>query len=228
MDVSAMSFTRGGPVATRTAMMSQYPEDSNTVDLGHFANTDREEEDDVDELAEPCEKYNIRETPHVFYPVRIGETINLAKEGRPQSGWPMIFKSKRDVALKSMSTRMSASHQLLEALESLHKGGIVHRGGLQNTGFSVGRSSEPSHMTQDFGNQEKTRGSWYGPDTKPHPKFLLSAIKARAHPESNPIERQHILPIMTQGFSCHPRKRPTATQLLQDSSFRAIMEKYCH
>ena len=28
----------------------------------------------------------------------------------------------------SMSTRMSAARQLLEALESLHKGGIVHRG----------------------------------------------------------------------------------------------------
>lgn len=28
----------------------------------------------------------------------------------------------------SMPTRMSAARQLLEALESLHKGGIVHRG----------------------------------------------------------------------------------------------------
>ncbi|KAG5299777.1 protein kinase [Histoplasma capsulatum G186AR] len=83
MDVSAMSFTRGGPVATRTAMMSQYPEDSNTVDLGHFAKTDREEEDDVDELAEPCEKYNIRETPHVFCPVRIGEVLNQRLSYRP-------------------------------------------------------------------------------------------------------------------------------------------------
>lgn len=28
----------------------------------------------------------------------------------------------------SMSTRMSAARQLLEALESLHEGGILHRG----------------------------------------------------------------------------------------------------
>lgn len=74
----------------------------------------------------------------------------------------------------------------------------------------------------------QTRDSWYGPDTKPRPNFLISAIIARAHPESDPIERQQILPIMTEGFSYHPEKRPTATQLLQDSSFTAIMEKYCH
>lgn len=33
-----------------------------------------------------------------------------------------------EVRKKSMSTRMSAARQLLEALKSLHKAGIVHRG----------------------------------------------------------------------------------------------------
>lgn len=55
--------------------MPQCPEDSDMADLGYFASTEQEE-DDIDELAEPLEKYDIQKTPCVFYPIRIGEVLN--------------------------------------------------------------------------------------------------------------------------------------------------------
>ena len=180
-----------------------YTEDSDTVDLGYFATTE-EEEDGVDENAEPDYKYDAKVASRVFCPICIGEVLNKryrVDHKLGQGGFSTVwmahdFQSEKDVALKvmasepgdsgeheaymqdeirqnvqdpshlvvslatfslpgrnedtshqvlvlplmgphfdsiyvkrlSMSIRMSAARQLLEALESLHKGGIVHRG----------------------------------------------------------------------------------------------------
>lgn len=178
-------------------------DNDNDADFGNFA-TNNNDQDDVEELAEPGVKYVIERTPHIFYPVCIGEVLNMRyridhKLGH--GGFSTVWMArdlykKEDIALKimglgvtgehdyhmqneirqkvqdtsrlvvyldtfllpgrtregedyhrvlvlplkgpplsvlsvrklSMSTRMSAAKQLLEALESLHKSGIIHGG----------------------------------------------------------------------------------------------------
>ncbi|KAJ5434749.1 kinase domain-containing protein [Penicillium cf. griseofulvum] len=68
--------------------------------------------------------------------------------------------------------------------------------------------------------------SWYDQSTTPDPNHDLASTIAYFHPDGDPIERKHVASIMCKVFQYCPEKRPTATQLLQDPSFRAIMEKY--
>lgn len=68
---------------------------------------------------------------------------------------------------------------------------------------------------------------WYDQDYKINPEFNLRTMIANARPEADPVEVQHAYSLMVKGFSCNPAKRPTSTQLLQDPSFKYIMEKYC-
>lgn len=74
---------------------------------------------------------------------------------------------------------------------------------------------------------EPTPDSWYDQATKPTPMFTLEGKLMRQHPNIDPVEKKHVLSILTRGFSYSPEKRLTATQLLQDPSFKAIMAKYC-
>ena len=170
-----------------------------TADFGNFASND-EEEADVEEFCEPWYRYDMRDNPHPFYPICLGEVVNgryLVEHKLGSGGFSTVWmahdlQSKRDVALKIMSigewadtearaqgmivrnvqdtshlltcletfqlpghggwhrvfvfplmgpclstymlknvpmtARMSAARQLLEALESLHRAWIVHRG----------------------------------------------------------------------------------------------------
>lgn len=103
---------RAVPNMTMTATMPQYPEDSDTVDLGYFATTE-EEGDDIDELAEPNYKYDIGIASRVFYPICIGEVLNeryridhkLGQGGFSTVWMAYDLQSKRDVALKSHGLR---------------------------------------------------------------------------------------------------------------------------
>jgi len=67
--------------------------------------------------------------------------------------------------------------------------------------------------------------SWYDQDNKPHRS--LGTIVMRARPDISPTELNHVLSIMSKGFSYLPENRLSATQLLQDSSFKAVMDIYC-
>ncbi|PYH95907.1 hypothetical protein BO71DRAFT_449045 [Aspergillus ellipticus CBS 707.79] len=115
------------------ATAPQYPKDDNTTEFGDFVSTE-DEELDLEEVVEPWQKYHIEETPRVFYPVRVGEVLNdrylvehkIGAGGFSTIWMPVTFKT-RGINM-SMATRMSAAQQLLEALENLHKAGIVHRG----------------------------------------------------------------------------------------------------
>lgn len=72
---------------------------------------------------------------------------------------------------------------------------------------------------------EEGQDMWYNPNTKPSSESLEDMID-RMHPGCDLVEKQHVLSILTRGFSYYPEKRPSATELLQDDSFRAIMDNY--
>ncbi|KAE8141648.1 kinase-like protein [Aspergillus pseudotamarii] len=68
--------------------------------------------------------------------------------------------------------------------------------------------------------------SWYDQSQPPDPEFSLASTIARYRPDADPAEREHVHSLMSRVFTYCPEKRPTATQLLQDPSFRAIMDTY--
>ncbi|PGH29110.1 serine/threonine protein kinase [[Emmonsia] crescens] len=68
--------------------------------------------------------------------------------------------------------------------------------------------------------------SWYDQGIVPDPTYALASRIAHFCPEADPIERKHVESIMSKMFVYCPEKRLTATQLLRDPSFRAIMDYY--
>lgn len=72
---------------------------------------------------------------------------------------------------------------------------------------------------------EESQDMWYNLNTKPWSESLEKKID-RMRPDCDPVEKKHALSVLTRGFSYYPEKRPSATQLLRDASFRAIMDNY--
>jgi serine/threonine protein kinase len=71
-------------------------------------------------------------------------------------------------------------------------------------------------------------GGWlYDQCRRADPRATFESIIKEKRPEVGPVERNHIVSIMSKGFCYLPDDRPTATQLLQDPSFEAIMKIYC-
>src|ERR1700719_2972168 len=60
--------------------------------------------------------------------------------------------------------------------------------------------------------------SWYDQRRMPDPRATFEAIIKEHRPEVGPIERNHVLSIMSKGFCYFPEGRLTATQLLKDAS----------
>ncbi|EEH02630.1 protein kinase [Histoplasma capsulatum G186AR] len=396
----------------------QVPNGDDTADFGDFVSNE-DEELDLEEIVEPWHKYDMKTTPHVFYPICVGEVLNeryLVEHKIGSGGFSTVWmahdlQDSRDVALKVMSlgewgenearmqgeirqnvydtshlvtslttfllpgngcqhrvlvfplmgpclqpsilrnmpmaTRMSAAKQLLEALENLHKGGIIHRDlndrncmwgmvplhdlsrsakykalgrplkqiipfvDLWKEGELVGPAKIPENLRTeefylgDFGLAVKLgdpvpRGyppmqfcspdrlhrkgpsfacdmwsymilfaelylgyppfpthlkggiisgiirclgplpeewkglythpgsldSWYDQQKTSDPDHDLASTIAYFCPEADPVEQKHVHSIMSSVFSYYPENRLTATQLLQDPSFRAIMHKY--
>jgi serine/threonine protein kinase len=69
--------------------------------------------------------------------------------------------------------------------------------------------------------------SWYDQRRKPNPKYTLETLIKRERPEVSSVELNHLLNIMSKGFSYSPEDRLSATELLQDPSFQAVMEIHC-
>lgn len=68
---------------------------------------------------------------------------------------------------------------------------------------------------------------WYDQQGEmPESRHELSAKIARDRPDADPVERELVLDVMSKVFTYDVEKRLTATQLLQDLSFRAIMDRY--
>ncbi|KAB8249066.1 kinase-like domain-containing protein [Aspergillus flavus] len=68
--------------------------------------------------------------------------------------------------------------------------------------------------------------SWYDQSKTPEPNRNLASTIAYFRADADPVERELVHSIMLKIFTYCPEKRLTATQLLQDPSFRALMEKY--
>lgn len=71
------------------------------------------------------------------------------------------------------------------------------------------------------------RDSWYDQNQSPIPRWTLKSRIAKLRPDADPVEQSLVLSIMSRVFIYDPAKRLTASQLLRDPAFRAIMENYC-
>ncbi|KAN0077861.1 Protein kinase-like domain containing protein [Elaphomyces granulatus] len=69
-------------------------------------------------------------------------------------------------------------------------------------------------------------GSWWY-DQRRRPDLTFESVIKQKRPEISEVERNHIVSIVSKVFCYSPDDRPTATQLLQDPSFQAVMEIYC-
>lgn len=69
-----------------------------------------------------------------------------------------------------------------------------------------------------------TDDSWYEPWRLP--ESTLEAMIAHARPDASSTERAHVLSFMLKGFCYEPRNRMTAAQLLDNTSFQAVMGVY--
>jgi serine/threonine protein kinase len=84
----------------------------------------------------------------------------------------------------------------------------------------------PRHWKDNYTGFGERNDSWYDQRRKRDRKVILESIIKKERPEVGSVERGHVVEIMSKGFCYSPDGRPTATKLLQDSSFQAIMEIY--
>lgn len=68
--------------------------------------------------------------------------------------------------------------------------------------------------------------SWYDQCTTPDPKFNLASSIEYFRPDVYQAERELVYSIMKKVLVYCPEERLTATQLLRDPSFKALMERY--
>jgi hypothetical protein len=74
---------------------------------------------------------------------------------------------------------------------------------------------------------DKYENSWYDQSTTSNLRSALERLIQEERPETSLTERNHVLSVMSRAFCYCPEDRLTATQLLQDVSFKALMEIYC-
>ncbi|KAN0081106.1 protein kinase [Elaphomyces granulatus] len=63
---------------------------------------------------------------------------------------------------------------------------------------------------------------------RPYPEESLESIIKKGRPDVGEVELKHIVSIMEKVFCYRPDKRLSATRLLHDSSFQAVMKIYCY
>ncbi|KKK17643.1 CMGC protein [Aspergillus rambellii] len=81
---------------------------NNMADFGDFVRTE-DEELDLEEVVEPWNKYDLKESSRVFYPICVGEVLDeryLIEHKIGSGGFATVWmahdlQDKRDVALKS-------------------------------------------------------------------------------------------------------------------------------
>ena len=99
------------------------------------------------------------------------------------------------------------------------------RGGIMN-GLVMSLGPLPEEWKGLYSKPSERHDSWYDQQTVPDPKFNLASTIERFRPDIDQAERELVYSIMKKVFIYHPEERLTATQLLQDPSFNAILEKY--
>lgn len=90
-----------------TAETPQYYQSDDMTDFGDFVSNE-DDQIDLEDIAEPWHKYDIKETPNVFYPIRVGEVLDgryLVEHKIGFGGFSTVWmahdlQKKKDVALK--------------------------------------------------------------------------------------------------------------------------------
>ncbi|KAM5456899.1 hypothetical protein MaudCBS49596_001141 [Microsporum audouinii] len=85
-----------------------------------------------------------------------------------------------------------------------------------------GQYCDPSKVQDSWYAQENTSGPRARPD-----KTEIEDLVLRGQPKASQIERQHAISVLSRGFNMSPELRPTAKELLQDPSFKALMDIHC-
>lgn len=67
---------------------------------------------------------------------------------------------------------------------------------------------------------------WYDEGYERVSSMALENRVARHRPDADPVERELVLSVLRKGLSYLPENRLTASQLLEDNSFKALMEIY--
>lgn len=68
--------------------------------------------------------------------------------------------------------------------------------------------------------------SWYDQSTVPEPVMSLESRVTKSRDTVEPAEQQLVLSILRRGFSYLPEERLSAGELLEDASFKTLMEMY--
>ncbi|KAH7178829.1 kinase domain-containing protein [Fusarium sp. MPI-SDFR-AT-0072] len=68
--------------------------------------------------------------------------------------------------------------------------------------------------------------SWYDQSKIPEPKISLESRVSKSRDTVEPAEQQLVLSILRRGFSYLPEERLSAGELLEDASFRTLMDRY--
>ncbi|KAK2923695.1 Flavin amine oxidase [Fusarium oxysporum f. sp. vasinfectum] len=68
--------------------------------------------------------------------------------------------------------------------------------------------------------------SWYDQSKIPEPKMSLESRVTQSRDTVEPAEQQLVLSILRRGFSYLPEERLSAGELLEDASFKALMDRY--
>ena len=68
--------------------------------------------------------------------------------------------------------------------------------------------------------------AWYDQDRRPEPTMALEAKIIKFRPDISPTELELVMSIICWGVSYLPEHRPTAAQLLDDPSFKALTGIY--
>lgn len=109
-------------------------------------------------------------------------------------------------------------YQEIEPFSAAHEGGVL---------AAMVRSLGP--LPEEWKGSFKYReypDSWYDHTLQPEQPCELESELVRLRPDADPSERENVHNLMHKVFIIRPEKRPTATELLRDPDFRAIMDIY--
>lgn len=103
-----MNFLNGASGTMAPAAIECLKSDD-TTDFGDFVSNE-DEETGLEEVVEPWHKYDIKETSHVYYPIRLGEMLDeryLIEHKLGAGSFSTVWmthdlQEKKDVALKIM------------------------------------------------------------------------------------------------------------------------------
>lgn len=82
----------------------------------------------------------------------------------------------------------------------------------------------PEHWKGNYEGVGAEVDSWYDQGRKPVPRMTLAAKIKRARPEASQTEIKNVLSFMSKGFCYLPESRMSAAELLEDASFKAVMQ----